>query len=170
MSYEDVVKLILDKGEIQVSEKERTLNFQNMKNDIANIIVEKTYNTENGLPFPQQIILQILENINFNIKEDDNAKKQALLAIKVIQDKGVLPIERKLMQIFVTLKNLKMYSNEKDFENIKTKFLEFIKVTNAKIIESNLESPKQFKIKCNILPNYYRELLTEYEDSKYNFE
>jgi hypothetical protein len=30
----------------------------------------------------------------------------------------------------------------------------------------NVESPKLFKIKCNILPNHYREILTNFEDGK----
>ena len=109
MSYEEIVKLILDKGEIQISEKERDHNISNMKNDIANIIVEKTYNKETGLPFPQSMILRILEDTNYNLKEGENAKKQALRAIKLIQDKNILPIERRLMQLFITLKNYKSF-------------------------------------------------------------
>ncbi len=95
MSYEEIFKLILDKGEIQISEKERSLNFQNTKNNIASIIVEKTYNQENGMPFPQNVILQVLDDINFQIKENEDAKKQALKAIKLISEKHILPIERK---------------------------------------------------------------------------
>lgn len=167
MSYEDIVKLILDKGEIQVSEKERSLNFQNLKNDIANIVVEKTYNTENGLPFPQHIILQVLDDINFNVREGENAKKQALLAIKQIQEKGILPLERKLMQIFLTVKSSKLCTEDKDFQELKTKIVDFLKTINAHIVESNLDNPKQFKIKCNILPNHYREILTNFDDGKY---
>jgi hypothetical protein len=118
MTYEEVVKLILDKGDIQVSEKERNLNFQNVKNDIANIIVEKTYNLENGLPFTHNVILKVLNDINFNLKESEDAKKQALKAIKLIQEKDILPIERKMMQIFITIKNQKSFSE--NFEEFKT--------------------------------------------------
>ena len=168
MTYEEIVQLILDKGEIQVSEKERQLSFQNVKNDIANIIVEKTYNTQNGLPFPQHVIVQVLEDINFNVKESEDAKKQALKAIKLIQEKDILPIERKLMQIYITLKNNKS-SPDKDFENFKIKFSEFLKKTNSQVIESNMDTPKTFKIKCTIHPNHYREILTNYEDSKIYF-
>ncbi len=165
MSYEDVVKLILDKGEIQISEKERNLNFQNMKNYIANIIVEKTYNKDNGLPFPQAVILQVLEDINYNVNQNEDEKKQALKAIKLIQDKQILPIERKLMQICLTIKNPKNYIDEKEFTVFNENILKFLKGTNSAIVEQNLESANNFKIKCNILPNHFREILTNYKDS-----
>lgn len=169
MAYEDVVKLILDKGEIQISEKERNLNFQNMKNYIANIIVEKTYNKDNGLPFPQTVILQVLEDINYNVNQNEDEKKQALKAIKLIQDKKILPIERKLMQIILTIKNPKNYQDEKEFAVFNENILKFLKETNSAIIEKSLESAANFKIKCNILPNHFREILTNYKDSKNSF-
>ena len=162
MTYEEVVKLILDKGEIQVSEKERNLNFQNLKNDIANIIVEKTYNFENGLPFTHNVIVKVLNDINFNLKECEDAKKQALKAIKLIQEKGILPIERKMMQIFITIKNLKTFSE--NFDEFKKKILDFLNSTQSEILDMNLDSPKQFKIKSNILPNHYRQFLANYEE------
>jgi ribosome maturation protein SDO1 len=165
MSYEEIVKLILDKGEIQISEKERNLNFQNTKNNIASIVVEKTYNKDNGMPFPQNVILEVLDNINFQIKDNEDAKKQALKAIKLISDKNILPIERKLMQIFISFKNSKNIS-EKEFEEFKNKFQEFLKNSNSQILEINLDSPKQFRVKCNISPNHYREFLTNYEEGK----
>ena len=165
MSYEEIFKLILDKGEIQISEKERSLNFQNTKNNIASIIVEKTYNQENGMPFPQNVILQVLDDINFQIKENEDAKKQALKAIKLISEKHILPIERKLMQIFISFKNPKSVT-DKDFEDFKVKFQEFLKTSNTQILQINLDNPRQFNVKCNIAPNHYREFLTNYEESK----
>ena len=165
MSYEDIVKLILDKGEIQVSEKERNLNFMNIKNDIANIIVEKTYNKENGLPFPQNVIIKVLEDIKFQIRDDQDAKKQALKAIKLIQEKDILPIERNLMNIFIRLKNTNIDDNM--FREFLKKFLNFINENNSIINEINTDSPKLFRLKCNILPNHYRDLLTKYQECIY---
>ena len=65
----------------------------------------KTYNKETGLPFPHDIIIKVLEEIQFIIHDKDNAKKQALKAIKDIQNKKILPLERKLMQLYITIKN-----------------------------------------------------------------
>jgi ribosome maturation protein SDO1 len=163
MSYYEIVKLILEKGEIQVSEKERNLNFSNLKNDIANIIVEKTFNKENGLPFPQNVILKVLDDIKFQMRETEDAKKQALKAIKLIQDKDILPIERNLMQIFIKLKNSNM--DENAFQKFAKQFLTFLNDNTSQIIDINTDTAKSFNIKCNILPNHYRDLLTKYQDS-----
>ena len=137
----------------------------NVKNNIANIIVEKTYNKENGLPFPQNVILKVLEDIKFQIRDDQDAKKQALKAIKLIQEKDILPIERYLMNIFIKLKNTSI--DENAFKDFLKKFMNFINENNSTIIEINTDNPKLFRLKCNILPNHYRDLLTKYQDSIY---
>jgi ribosome maturation protein SDO1 len=165
MSYDEIVKLILEKGEIQVSEKERNLNISNIKNDIANIIVEKTFNKENGLPFPHNVILKVLDDIKFQMRDSEDAKKQALKAIKLIQENDILPIERNLMQIFVKLKNQNMEENA--FQEFVKQFITFINENNAQIIDINTFNAKIFNIKCNILPNHYRDLLTKYNDGKF---
>ncbi len=113
MSYEDIVKLILDKGEIQISEKERNLNFQNTKNNIASIVVQKTYNKDIGMAFPENVILEVLYYINLQIKDNEDAKKQAIKAIKLIYDKNILLIERELMQIFISFKKFKEHIRER---------------------------------------------------------
>jgi ribosome maturation protein SDO1 len=135
-----------------------------MKNDIANIVVEKTFNTETGLPFPQAMILQVLDDINFKIQEKEDTKKQALKAIKVIMEKDILPIERKYMQVLITLRSNKL--NESAFDEFKDQLLTFLKEINAKIVEDNLDNFKNFAIKCNIQPQNYREMLTKFEEGK----
>jgi ribosome maturation protein SDO1 len=164
MSYVDIVKLILDKGEVQVSDKERESHNKNLKNQIASIIVEKTYNKETGLPFPQNVIQKILDDFKFIIKEDQDAKKQALKAIKFIQDQNILAIERNLMQILIKFKS-KLYNDDQAYQKISKELLELLKNTNSIILEINTTDVRQFKIKCNILPNHYREILTEYQES-----
>ena len=96
MTYQEIIKLILDKGDIQTGEREREKGISNLKRYISNIIVQKTYNTDNGLPFPQDIITQALDDINFKYNEKENEKKQALKAIKELINHKILPIERRL--------------------------------------------------------------------------
>ena len=112
MTEEDIVKLILEKGVVQVSEKERVNTNTNIKKYIANIIVEKTYNYETGLPFPQDVISKVLEEIEFKIVDNQDAKKQALKAIKEIKEKKIIPLDRKLMKISITIKNKKIKTEE----------------------------------------------------------
>lgn len=168
MEYMDIVKLILEKGDIQISEKERNLNQQNTRNDIANIIVEKTFNTENGLPFPHSMIIQVLDDIKFTTRDDQDTKKQALKAIKCIQEKNILPIERKLMSfnLYLKEKNKNSYK-ENEFRELASKVVDFLEKIGAIFIEKNIEKIKNFKISCNIYPNHYRELISNFEDGKF---
>lgn len=164
MSYEEIIKLILNKGEVQIGDKERNLNFSNLKNDIANLIVEKTYNYTTGKPFPQQLILQVLNDIHFDVKEEQSSKKQAVQAVKIIQDRKIIPIERKLMQIQITIKQENI--SEEDFKNLNVAINKFFDESKAEILSKEIDSVKTFKIVFNILPNYFRDLVTTYEESR----
>ena len=162
-SHEDIVKLILDKGVIQVGDKERTNQYQNQKRYIANIIVSKTYNTETGLAFPQDIIMKVLEEIEFNVDEKDDTKKQALKAIKEIIDKKILPLERKMIQLLIKIKNKEMFANEEAFTQFMTNFVEYVNNIDGEILDKNVTSVNDFYYKFNIKPNYYRDLLNKYD-------
>ena len=169
MSYQDIIKLILDKGDIQTGEKEREEANSNKKNYIANIVVQKTYNTENGLPFPQDIITQALDDINFKYNEKENEKKQALKAIKELIQHKVLPIERKLMQLKIGLKNIDNIKNpnlkdKEKFKEFNKKLLDYIKENDSEIIENETISVDNYNLKINIKTQFYREILKKYEE------
>ena len=167
MTYQDIIKLILDKGDIQTGEKEREEGKANLKKYIANIIVQKTYNINNGLPFPQDTIELALDEIKFKYNEKENEKKQALKAIKELINKKALPIERKLMQLKINVKkieneNTPFYKEKDKLEDFNKKVLEYCKEIEAEIIENEIIS-EDFNIKINIKTNFYREILNKYE-------
>ena len=169
MSYQDIIKLILDKGDIQTGEKEREEANSNKKNYIANIVVQKTYNTENGLPFPQDMITQALDDINFRYNEKENEKKQALKAIKELIQHKVLPIERKLMQLKIGLKNIDNIKNpnlkdKEKFKEFNKKLLDYIKENDSEIIENETINVDNYNLKINIKTQFYREILKKYEE------
>lgn len=169
MTQEDIVKLILEKGVVQVSEKERMNTNTNIKKYIANIIVEKTYNVETGLPFPQDIISKVLEEIEFKIFDNQDPKKQALKAIKEIIDKKIIPIDRKMMKLQITLKNQDKFKNEEEFTEYSNEFIKYLKDNQSTIEENGSYTLANFKITCILKPNYYRDILTKY-DSTFIFE
>ena len=168
MTQEDIVKLILEKGVVQVSEKERVNTNTNIKKYIANIIVEKTYNYETGLPFPQDVISKVLEEIEFKIVDNQDAKKQALKAIKEIKEKKIIPLDRKLMKISITIKN-KRIKTEEDLKDRSEDLINFLKQNESDILDYSCNTLNNFKLTCNIKPNYYRDILTKY-DSFFSFE
>ena len=168
LSYQEIIKLILDKGDIQMGEKEREEATSNKRNYIANIVVQKTYNTDNGLPFPQDMIAKALDDINFRYNEKENEKKQALRAIKELIQHKVLPIERKLMQLKITLKKIDNEDNhilkdKEKFDEFNKKLLNFIKENDSEIIENEIISVDNYNLKINIKTHFYRELLKKYE-------
>lgn len=88
---------ILEKGELQIGEKERnavnSFNYQHILSiekqaletlfkDIANHIVEKTINPETNRPYTATMIEKVLSDIHFNPNPNKNAKQLALDAIK----------------------------------------------------------------------------------------
>ena len=61
--------------------------------------------------------MKVLEEIEFNVDEKDDTKKQALKAIKEIIDKKILPLERRMIQLLIKIKNKEMFANEKRLIN-----------------------------------------------------
>ena len=168
LSHDQIIKLILDKGEIQLGLKERETESSNLKRDISNIIVEKTYNCDNGLPFPQDIIIRALDDINFKYIDKENAKKQALKAIKELIEKKTLPIERKLMQLKITLKKINNENNpyfedKAKFDEFLNKFKKYLTEIEAEILENDSSSVQNFYYKINIKTNFYRDILNKYD-------
>jgi len=92
-----VCLMILDKGDLQVSEKERKEDFENKAKEIATFITQKFINRETKRPFTVGIIETSLKEVNFVVKPNKSAKSQALAAIQELQK--ILPIDRAQMRI-----------------------------------------------------------------------
>lgn len=162
LNKDKIIDLILNKGDLQVSDKERENNLNNLKKDIASIIVEKTYDTKSGKPFTQKSILDAMKEIGVNINNKEDSKKQALKYIKEIQEKNILNIQRKLMKLSFLKKN----------ENVDTSLL----IKYLEDIKSNIQNKKYFletgnsnniknKLVCLVLPNYFREINDRFSQS-----
>ena len=168
MTYQDIIKLILDKGDIQTGEKERDEGKANLKKYVSNIIVQKTYNTDNGLPFPQDIITKALDNINFKYNEKKKKKKQAMRGIKELIAHKILPIERRLMQLKLTLKKIEnennpILENAEKLQEFNKNLLNYIKEIESEIIENDTTCVDNFNLKINIKTQYYRDILNKYD-------
>lgn len=98
--HDDVTKIcieIIDKGELQISEKERQNQLESSLKDVATIVSEKCINSETKRPFPVSIIEKAMKQIHFSINPKKNTKQQALEVIKRLKE--VLPIERCMMRL-----------------------------------------------------------------------
>lgn len=98
--HDDIKKIcieILDKGELQISEKERSTQLESAAKDVATIISEKCINSETKRPFPVSMIEKSMKQIHFSVNPKRNTKQQALEVIKKLKE--VLPIERCMMKL-----------------------------------------------------------------------
>ncbi|KAJ9444131.1 Ribosome maturation protein SDO1 [Diplonema papillatum] len=94
-------KLILDRGEMQLNEMERTAGVDAMLNDIVTFVSERTVHPQSRRPYPPAMIHSSLQKVGFTPIPRKSAKTQALEAIKVL--KSVLAIERAPMLLRATL-------------------------------------------------------------------
>lgn len=99
----EVCLQILSKGELQVSEKERSANIESMFRDIATIVSEKCVNPETNRPFPVTLIEKAMKDVHFSVKPTKSTKQQALEAIKLLTESAALNIRRAHMRLKVSV-------------------------------------------------------------------
>jgi ribosome maturation protein SDO1 len=143
LSEEEIIQEILNKGEMQVSDLEREDQLDNLKKDIANIIVSKCVNTKDQKQFPVSIIVKAMNEVNVKINPTQSAKKQALEFIKDLQK--VIPIERAKMRIKV------IFPKEGQSEEMKESLKQF---QESCLIERESERFMELMI----APNLFREI------------
>ena len=108
----EVCKEILAKGELQVSDKERSSQLDSLFKDIATNVADKCVNPESKRPYPVSMIEKAMKDIHFSVKPNRNAKQQALDVIPLLKES--MPIERASMR-------LKMIFSGKDAKKLKDK-------------------------------------------------
>jgi len=95
----EVCLQILNKGELQISEKERSTQLESSFHEIANIVANKCVNPETKRPYPVSMIEKSMKHIHYSLKKNRTSKQQALEVIKLLQ--GTLPLERAQMKLKV---------------------------------------------------------------------
>lgn len=94
-----VIQIILDKGQLQVSKKEREQEMVNKFQEIATIIADKCINSSTRRPFTVELIEQSMRDLHVNVRPKKSAKQQALDVIQLLQKS--LPISRARMRVRV---------------------------------------------------------------------
>jgi len=95
----EICKIILAKGDLQVSDKERQAQQDAMFKDIATVISDKCVNPESKRPYPVSMIEKAMKECHIAIKPNKNSKQQALETISKLKE--TLPIERAQMRMKV---------------------------------------------------------------------
>jgi len=104
---DEIIRIILDKGEIQISEKERKEETEKIFKDVATFIVEKCIHKETKEALTLAAVERAMKEAGVSIQLSKPAKQQALKIIHILQEKTSLPIERAKMQLQITVPSAK---------------------------------------------------------------
>ncbi|CAL5040482.1 unnamed protein product [Urochloa decumbens] len=91
---------ILEKGELQVSGKEREAQLSSQFRDIATIVMEKTINPDTRRPYTITMIERLMHEIHFAVDPNLTSKEQALKVIKKLIEH--FPIKRAPLRVRFT--------------------------------------------------------------------
>ncbi|KAJ3323779.1 hypothetical protein HDV06_001149 [Boothiomyces sp. JEL0866] len=140
----EIIIQILEKGELQVGEKERNQQLESLQKDVANTIAEKTINPTTKRPYTATMIEKVLQDIHFNINVNKNVKQSALDGIRMIQESGVIPIARVQMKV-------KLFMGAKEAKKIKDRIKDLLVSIEQEEMSEDYEmegiiDPGNFKI------------------------
>ncbi|XP_076801284.1 ribosome maturation protein SBDS-like isoform X2 [Clavelina lepadiformis] len=140
----EICHLILAKGELQVSEKERNMHLESMFRDIATIVTDMCVNPDTKRPYTVTIIERAMkEDIHYSVNPNRNAKQQALQVIKLLKEK--ISINRAEMR-------LRFFIPGKDSKKVKEKLIPLVKTIEHEEFSGGLE------LVCLTDPGCYRQL------------
>jgi len=143
----EICKIILDKGQLQVAEKERAQQLGQMTNQIATLVAEMSVNSDTMRPYSIQAIEgAIKQEINFSVNVNRSAKQQALLVIKKLQEK--IPICRAQMRLRFLIPS----GANKDSKKIREKILPLVTSVEKEDFIGGLD------MTCLVDPGNYKKL------------
>uniref|UniRef100_A0A0N5AF37 Ribosome maturation protein SBDS n=1 Tax=Syphacia muris TaxID=451379 RepID=A0A0N5AF37_9BILA len=93
----EICKIILEKGDLQVSDKERQVQTESSFKEVANLIASMCVNPDTKRPYSVAVIEKALRDAHFSNKTSSSVKKQALEMIPKLRE--VMKIDRAEMRL-----------------------------------------------------------------------
>uniref|UniRef100_A0A8B9HXQ6 Ribosome maturation protein SBDS n=1 Tax=Astyanax mexicanus TaxID=7994 RepID=A0A8B9HXQ6_ASTMX len=134
----EICKQILAKGELQVSDKERQTQLEQMFRDIATIVAEKCVNPETKRPYTVNLIERAMKDIHYSVKANKSTKQQALDVIRQLKES--MQIQRAHMRLRFTLP-------AKEGKRLKDKLKPLLKVVESEDFDDQLEMVRALETK-----------------------
>lgn len=144
----EICRLILKKGDLQVSDKEREVHVEGLLRDIVQIVVERCIHPQSGRQLTAITIDNALKTIGFSVQSEQPAKKQALKAIEALCTEIPDSFARAKMRLRITCP-------DKLVEEIRTHLTH---VAHAQIEEESGAGVELRAITFLCEPSHYREL------------
>uniref|UniRef100_A0A0L0NSV9 Ribosome maturation protein SDO1 n=1 Tax=Candidozyma auris TaxID=498019 RepID=A0A0L0NSV9_CANAR len=146
-NHDEIILEILDKGEIQLNEKERSANLQQKQNEFLNLISTKCINPRSKKRYPPSMIQKALNQLKFHLNPNKPTKTQALEAIKLLISEQLMPIARAQMKVKITL-----------LARVQLSFDEHFRVL-LDTIEDEKAGDKLFEVIAIIDPSNYKNIV-----------
>lgn len=153
---DEIIKEILMKGEIQLSERERQLILNKVNNEMLTLISAKCINPKSKKRYPPTMIHKALVELKFSPVLNKPAKIQALEAIRLLCAKQIIPIVRAKMKVKVVI-------TDKNETELIEKLIKLIVTegNNTPVVENNNnEGTGPWERVGLIDPVNYRDLVT----------
>ena len=148
---ERVIQLILEKGDVQISDLERSQQYESMYREIATWISEHCVHPVTQRPYTIPQIRQAMKQSEYAVHPTRSMKKQYLDCFKRIQQLKVLPIERAKMELQITYPSHEATEVEK--------FLRENQIQPTKTTTTTIKSQgKQMAATLLVNPSHYRGL------------
>ncbi|KAK4057002.1 hypothetical protein OIO90_001902 [Microbotryomycetes sp. JL221] len=100
---QQVMLEILKRGELQVGEKERAVELEELKKEIATEVAGRCVDPATKRPHTVGMIEKAMNEVGFSAKSGKSAKVQALDLIKTLQAQKTLPIARAQMRVRISV-------------------------------------------------------------------
>ncbi|XP_066144376.1 ribosome maturation protein SBDS [Euwallacea fornicatus] len=141
----EICKQILAKGELQVSDKERQSQIDQMFKDIATTVANKCINPELKRPYPITIIEKAMKDAHYSVKPNQTTKVQAMAVIKLLKESDSIPIERAKMRLKVNFGGKEAKKLRDKLKNMESMEIESEEQDGAQITLVFVVDPGLFK-------------------------
>ncbi len=94
-------RVVLEKGDLEKGELERTAEFDGAFRDVAATVAERCVNPGTRRPYPVAFVEAALRDAGFSVAPGKSAKQQAARAVAALR--GTIPIERAKMALRIAL-------------------------------------------------------------------
>jgi len=144
---EECCKIILKCGELQVSDREREVQMENMFRDVVQLVGERIIHAQTGRKHTPAAVENALKSVGFSLQPDQTAKKQSLKAIELLCKELSDSFARAQMR-------LRIVCAEKLVEDVKTFVVDESKAT----IEEQRADGSSCVLTFMCDPRHYRDL------------
>ncbi|KAF0688414.1 Aste57867_19970 [Aphanomyces stellatus] len=101
IDFNEVAKVIVEKGDLQVADGERATTNESVLKEIAAVVAEKCVNPDSNRPYPVATIERLMKEIHYTLVQTRSTKQQAMDVIKKLEK--IVPITRAKMKVQVTI-------------------------------------------------------------------